>query len=479
MHTSDAIHSITSLTTAVKNLIEGGFPFVWVKGQVANLSRPSSGHMYFSLKDDSASLNAIWFKGSQTSNGGFDPLTGEVYEDGPPPSLASSLQNGQEIICAGKLTVYAQRGVYQLVVELAHDAGMGALHIQFEYLCKKLREAGYFDEQRKRPIPLNPKRVAVITAPTGAAVHDFLRTAQTRGFGSEITIYPALMQGEAAPAQIIDQINLINSEQHADVIVLIRGGGSLEDLQAFNNEEVATAIKNSSLPILAGIGHEVDFTLADMTADKRASTPTQAAHILWSDRLEISRRLTTATNRLQTIQQKYLISLTSRLTAIQRFIAVRSPYYRLENWELQLSSLSGRLKHKMAIFLAAESSKLLQENNRLDAAINRLEQKSISLQELTKRLEYCNERYLERKTVSLEKMSLLLENKDPLQPLQRGYALVQGSNGQMVTTVNALNVRDTLSITLVDGTVTTTISEIIKSPQTTNAPNTPKAEEKK
>lgn len=466
MHDSAAIYSITSLTTSLKNLIEGGFPFVWVKGQVADLSRPSSGHVYFSLKDDNASLNAVWFRGAQSTGAKFDPLTGEVYEDGPRPSLAGSLQNGQEIICAGRLTIYAQRGAYQMVVELAHDAGMGALHIQFEYLCKKLREAGYFDESRKRAIPINPPRVAVITAPTGAAIHDFLRTAETRGFGSTISIYPALMQGEGAPAQIIKQINKVNTDGLADVIVLIRGGGSLEDLQAFNNEEVATAIKDSALPILAGIGHEVDFTLADMTADKRASTPTQAAHILWSDRQELIRLLATSTRRLESIQQKHLEKLTSRIRAIQRFILARSPYYRLENWELQLTTFSSRLQRAVHSFFAVQHQNILQKNSLLDTFENRLERENSRLQELTKRLEYCNERYFERKTVSLEKSVLLLDANNPLLPLQRGYALIQAPNGNVVASVKTLKKNDQLHITMADGAVTTTINTITKNPPT-------------
>lgn len=460
MHTSNAIHSITSLTTALKSLIEGGFPFVWVKGQVANLSRPSSGHIYFSLKDEAANLNAVWFRNAQQSTEKFDPLTGEVYEDGPRPSLAGSLQNGQEIVCAGKLTVYAQRGSYQLVVELAHDAGMGALHIQFEYLCKKLRGAGYFDESRKRPLPVNPARVAVITAPGGAAIHDFLRTAETRGFGSSIYIYPALMQGENAPEQIIAQIHKANTDGHADVLVLIRGGGSLEDLQAFNSEQVATAIKDSRLPVLAGIGHEVDFTLADMTADRRASTPTQAAHVLWTDRRESLQRMSSLTARLHTAERKYFVLQQKRLADMQKFIMARSPHYRLRSWQQQFTSLTARLERLMSLSLARREAELVLRDKGLAYVYRVMEQKRARAQELTKRLEYCSEKYLDRKRTSIEKLALQLEGKNPLRPLERGYALVHTADGQLVQSVLNIAAGQQLDITLADGTASASVMTV-------------------
>ena len=170
-----SILTVRQLTAQIKDAVESGFPYVWVRGEVTNVSRPSSGHIYFSLKDENALLQAVWFKGSQKERETFDPLTGEVFEDGPRTSLAGTLRNGQQIICAGRLTVYAPRGGYQLVVELAQDSGEGQLHLALEALKRKLAEKGYFSLERKRPIPEHPHRVAVITAPSGAAIRDFLR----------------------------------------------------------------------------------------------------------------------------------------------------------------------------------------------------------------------------------------------------------------------------------------------------------------
>ncbi|MCC8193547.1 MAG: exodeoxyribonuclease VII large subunit, partial [Deltaproteobacteria bacterium] len=218
---SDAVLTVGELTRAVKGQLEGTFPFVWVRGQVSNCSRPSSGHLYFSLKDDEALLNAVWFKGNQKDAEAFDPLTGEVFEDGPRPSLALSLENGQDVICAGKLTVYPPRGSYQLVVEIAQDAGIGRLQLEFERIKAELLAKGYFDAARKRPLPVNPARVAVVTALTGAAIRDFLRIGESRGMGGEVRIYPALVQGNEAPDQVAGAIRRMAEDGWAEVVAII------------------------------------------------------------------------------------------------------------------------------------------------------------------------------------------------------------------------------------------------------------------
>ena len=246
-----SILTVRQLTAQIKDAVESGFPYVWVRGEVTNVSRPSSGHIYFSLKDENALLQAVWFKGSQKERETFDPLTGEVFEDGPRMSLARTLRNGQQVICAGRLTVYAPRGGYQLVVELAQDSGEGQLHLALEALKRKLAEKGYFSLERKRPIPEHPHRVAVITAPSGAAIRDFLRLSGERGTGCEIRIHPVPVQGDDAPPCIAEALDDENRRGWADVLVLIRGGGSLQDLWAFNDERVAGAVYRSRIPVVA------------------------------------------------------------------------------------------------------------------------------------------------------------------------------------------------------------------------------------
>ena len=289
----DGILTVRALTEQLRRSLEGRFPFVWVRGEVSNLSRPGSGHIYFSLKDQDAQLQCVWFRGQQRQaeqGRAFDPLTGEVF-DTPRPSPLELLRNGLDLLCAGRVSVYAPRGQYQLLVELVQPTGQGLLAQAFEERKRKLAEAGYFSQERKRPLPWNPQRVALITSPSGAAIHDFLELARNRGCGAEIRLFPASVQGEEAAPEIIRALDEINARGWAQVIVLIRGGGSLEDLWAFNEEAVAEAVFCSRLPVLAGIGHEVDVTLADLTADLRAATPSHAAQLLWPLRAELRQRL--------------------------------------------------------------------------------------------------------------------------------------------------------------------------------------------
>ena len=239
------ILSVAELTRAITDVLEAEFPFVWVRGQVTNLARPASGHIYFTLSDADAALSVVWFKGSQGRGGktGVDPLTGEVLEPGAAGSdLAASLANGQEVLAAGRISVYAARGGYQLIAELVQPSGVSDLALAFEALKRKLADKGLFDEARKMAVPANPMRVAVITSAQGAAVRDFLRLASTRGAGAQIRIHPALVQGDAAPGQIAAQLDAVSREGWAEVVALIRGGGSLEDLWAFNTEVVAEAM---------------------------------------------------------------------------------------------------------------------------------------------------------------------------------------------------------------------------------------------
>ncbi len=276
----DNILSVRELTERLRRMVEQRFPFVWVRGETTNLSRPSSGHLYFSLREGADLLNCVWFRGQQRESESFDPLTGEVWEGGPRPGIAATLENGREIICAGRLSVYGPRGGHQLIVELAQEAGQGLLAAALEELKRKLAARGYFDQSRKRPLPACPERVALVTAPTGAAVRDFIRISSERGLGSSIRIYPSPVQGDDAPPLLAEAIGQANAEAWADLIVLIRGGGSLQDLWAFNDERVARAIFESRLPVLTGVGHEIDHSIADFVADRSAATPSHAAQML-------------------------------------------------------------------------------------------------------------------------------------------------------------------------------------------------------
>jgi exodeoxyribonuclease VII large subunit len=429
---SDAIFTVGQLTRAVKGQIEGNFPFVWVRGQVSNCSRPGSGHLYFSLKDDDAVLNAVWFKGSQKTAETFDPLTGEVFEDGPRPGLASGLENGREVICAGKLTVYPPRGVYQLVVEIAQGAGIGRLQLEFERIKAALSRKGYFDPARKRPLPSNPGRAAVVTAVSGAAIRDFLRVGAERGFGGEIRVYPALVQGNEAPARIAAAVNRAAEDAWAEVIVLIRGGCSLEDLWAFNTEAVADAVFSSPVPVLTGIGHEVDLSIADMVADARAATPTHAAQLLWTERRELAQRIDEAELHLERAWQNGLAWREGTLTALTKALAWLSPAKTLTRLDERLENLAARLAR---------------------AAASRHERAAYGLLALERRLPQAFTAAFAARERAVERLCLRLEGFDPMRPLERGYALARTAKGAFARSVNEVMPGDGLELILRDGSV--------------------------
>lgn len=477
----DHILSVSAVTAAVKGTLEGAFPFVWVRGQVANLSRPSSGHVYFSLRDEECSLAAVWFKGNQKADERFDPLTGEVYEDGPKPGLAQSLENGREVVCAGRIAVYGARGVYQLVVELAQEAGLGKLHEEFERLRNRLAELGYFAPERKRPLPAHPARVAVITAPSGAAVHDFLEVGKNRGLAATIRLYPAPMQGDGAPPAIIAAMRRVACEGWAEVVVLIRGGGSIEDLWAFNDPDLARAVFESPVPVLAGIGHEVDYTLADLTADLRAATPTHAAQLLWTGRAELAARLRALAEGLELAGDRSFGRREERLAGLNRMLRWQSPLRRL-------MGMRERLDAGRRLLAGAGRLRLEQERGRLAALVSRLENRPGGLPALSARfLEYAARLaragspglsarrkrlldfesalaktpgpLLDRAAHRLELFRVRLEALNPHAPLSRGYAMAIREDGTFVRQKNDVAPGEALRLVVSDGAIPVRVEE--------------------
>lgn len=481
-----AVLTVRELTEHLRLKIEGSFPFIWVRGEVSNLSRPSSGHVYFALKDADALLNCVWFRGQQRDAETFDPLTGEVFEDGPRRSLAHTLENGQQVLCAGRVTVYAPRGSYQLVVELAQDAGLGALHTAFEKLKMRLAARGFFAQERKRPLPFNPSRIAVVTAPTGAAIRDFLRLAAERGCGACIRIYPALVQGASAAADIVDAMRAAQSDDWAEVLVLIRGGGSLEDLWAFNEESVAAAVFDARIPVVAGIGHEVDISMADMTADMRAATPSHAAQLLWSARGELVQGIDDVETALRHAAQRGLDRQAARLAVMEQALSWLSPFRTLQRLEERLHSLGERLQ--LAGWQMAEHRNgfLQQWENRLSAVFSvewsagreaqrallgaRLERvmeaavrdRETRLFSWEQRLRYEGERHVDGAQRNLDNISARLAALNPLTPLERGYALLRGTSGEIVRSVRQTPPGTLLDVTLRDGRLAAAVTDIVE-----------------
>ncbi|WP_027723246.1 exodeoxyribonuclease VII large subunit [Maridesulfovibrio zosterae] len=418
------IFSVTDITRAVKDVLESEFPFIWVKGQVTNLSRPASGHIYFTLTDGDAGLSVVWFKGNQRNAGdgeSINPLTGEVETGGK-----LELEDGMEILCAGHMNVYPPRGVYQLVAELIQEQGVGDLKLAFESMKRKLSEKGYFSEDRKMEIPASPKRVAVVTAPTGAAVRDFLKIAEGRGTGTQIRIYPTLVQGDLAPGQIADALDLVGEDGWAEVVVLVRGGGSLEDLWAFNTEPVADAIFRSTVPVVCGVGHEVDFSIADYVSDKRVATPSHAAQELWPRRETLIQAVDELDNGLVRSYENFLDISSSQFETLRKGLKWLSPAQRIERLLASFEEEEQRLERTVYSFFSKKNMEVDNFSRRLSVSfgkdkISRMEQDVVFLSD---RLGRACSTFLHVISAEFENTANSLRMLDPESPLERGYSLV-------------------------------------------------------
>jgi exodeoxyribonuclease VII large subunit len=332
--------SVAQLTAQIKDLIESGFPSVWVAGEVSNFSRPQSGHSYFTLKDDQAQIRAVMWRGAAAR-------------------VKFDLTDGMEVICHGHLDVYAPRGSYQLVVDQLQPKGIGALELALRKLREKLAADGLFDPARKRPLPAFPRRLAFVTSPTGAAVHDFLEVLRRRWRGVDVLVIPARVQGEGAAQEIVAGIRLANRlSPPPDVLVVGRGGGSLEDLWAFNEEAVVRAIAASKVPTVSAVGHEIDVTLADLAADVRALTPSEAAERVVPSAEDIAKRMRGFNERLRAAIRRRLIIVGTKIAALVGHRALRRPYDLIHERSRRLDELALRSAASANSFARARRARL-------------------------------------------------------------------------------------------------------------------------
>lgn len=425
--------SVTELTNSIKGLVEVHFPFVTVMGEIANLRRPYSGHLYFTLKDQTAQIKAVIFKPQQR------------YMESEP-------QDGREVICRGRISVYEPRGEYQLIVDYIDFQGTGALMAEFHQLKKKLAEEGLFDQSSKQQLPFLPEKIALVTSPKGAAIADFIKIAQGRFAAIPIEVFPVLVQGERAADEIINALHKINAQQNADVIVICRGGGAASDLWTFNEEKVARAIYASLIPVVTGIGHEIDFTLADFAADYRTPTPTAAAEAVLPDKIILQKRLHTLKTQLATTIIKQLDQYQHLIDTYRRIIG--SPTSLLDHFVLQLDHTQNLLFHALAAQLHLHKSKLLQitthlhQQNPKERVIRNQEQ----IRELTDKLTMIVNLQLERKNNQLQKNALLLNAVSPLAVMGRGYAIALTiPAGQVIRSSQQVNKGDNVKILLHKG----------------------------
>ncbi len=341
--------TVSELTARIKGVIEPSFPQVWVKGEVSNYRPAASGHAYFSLKDQDSTISANFFgwAAKSRSKGGFE------------------LHDGLEVICRGKVTVYGPRGSYQISVDQMEPLGAGALQLAFEQLKGRLLAEGLFESTRKRPLPRFPRRVAIVTSPSGAAIRDMLTVLKRRAPQVAVTVIPAIVQGEQAPPQIIRGLEAANRHDLGEIVVLARGGGSIEDLWCFNDEGLARAIAASRLPVISAVGHEVDFSISDFVADLRAPTPSAAAEILSGHWVEVQARLSDAKRSIWVSIQR---DLAQRKKLLEQVIArLVSPKDRIREQFQRVDDLTMRLERAMRMQLERGHSQLAQLAGKMDA----------------------------------------------------------------------------------------------------------------
>lgn len=434
------VFSVTELNELVRDLLEEALPSLWLEGEISNLSQPASGHIYLTLKDEQAQIRAAMFRGNNRRLG-FTP------------------RNGVKVLVRGRLSLYTARGDYQLIIDHMEEAGLGALQRAFEQLKQRLQAEGLFAPERKRPLPAVPRHIAVITSPTGAAIRDILSVLARRCPLIPVTVLPVAVQGKEAPPQIIAALAQANRRPEFDVILLARGGGSLEDLWAFNDEGVARAIAASHLPVVSGVGHEVDFTIADFAADQRAPTPSAAAELLSPDQIDWQRRLGHLEQRLGNGMQRRLGALGQQLAQLRA--RLRHPGQRVREWQQRVDELEQRLGRSLGHALHLRRLRLDTMTTRLLAAspartVPALEQRR---QQLVMRLNQAMQRRLASDRQRLAVLSARAESVSPLAVLARGYAIVRTEAGEVVRRADQAGPGTRLRIRLHHGELDAAVTE--------------------
>lgn len=442
---NDQIFTISALSKYIKRTFDNDdiLQNIWIKGEISNFKKHSRGHMYFTIKDDHSRIQAVMFAG----NNRF---------------LKFIPEDGMNIIVRGNITVYEATGQYQIYVNEMQPDGVGNLYLAFEQLKKKLELAGYFDEQYKKPLPKIPKEVGVITSPTGAAVRDIITTLKRRFPNIQITLFPVLVQGIEAPKSIVNAIRQANETTGIDVLIVGRGGGSIEELWAFNEEVVANAIFQSIIPVISAVGHETDITIADFIADKRAATPTAAAELAVPNWEDLYERILQRKIRIQRAISKKIETDRKKLTNLQRSYAFRYPEQLVTQKEQQLDRLMDDLQKNMKQLLERKRTALLN----LEKDVQRNHPKTYILK-AKEQLEK-NESLLRQQIATLKKerdfqfkhLLTKLEALSPLKIMTRGYSLAYKEEGQLIKSVSDVTVGERLTIKLKDGSVFSKIESI-------------------
>ncbi|MBU3759032.1 MAG: exodeoxyribonuclease VII large subunit [Candidatus Omnitrophica bacterium] len=391
-------YTVTQLNREIRSKLEEEYASVWLEGEISNFKRHTSGHLYLSLKDDKSQIGAVFFARDCMS-------------------VRFQIRDGLKVLVYGRVSLYEARGQFQFYIQQMEPLGLGALQLAFNQLKEKLQKEGLFDVSRKRPIPVLPRRVGVVTSPTGAAIRDILNVVNRRFRGTEVLIYPVRVQGEGSAQEIARAVRELNALRSVDVMIVGRGGGSLEDLWAFNEEEVARAVFESDIPVISAVGHEVDWTICDAVADLRAPTPSAAAELVVRNREELV---------------KHLAQMSSRLA----------------------QGAAGLLRLQKKNFAALRDSYALRQ------PLRRLEQYCLTLDDRTRRIRVALRNVVNAKSKSLGQAAGTLEALSPLKVLSRGYALPR-SKGRVIKKAAELRAGDILEVLFADGTAETQVTRLL------------------
>ncbi|HAT05662.1 MAG TPA: exodeoxyribonuclease VII large subunit [Aeromonas salmonicida] len=437
------VFTVTRLNSAVRMILEQDLGLVWLTGELSNLAMPSSGHWYFSLKDLGAQVRCAMFKGNNRR-------------------VAFRPQDGMQVLVQARVSLYEPRGDYQLIIESMQPAGDGVLALRFEELKRRLGAEGLFDEGRKRPLPREPRAVGLVTSATGAALHDMLTVLKRRAPDLPIFIYPTQVQGSTAIGQIVAAIALANRRAEVDVLIVGRGGGSLEDLWCFNEEGVARAIANSAIPVISAVGHEVDVTISDFAADLRAPTPSAAAELVAPDQSARAQRLTHLWQRLVQGMNRPQTAARHGFVLLQKRLDHQDPKRRLEQQSQRLDELSARLQQLL-------NQRLHQGERRLANLELRLQAKSPErlLAIGRRRHQLAQERLhaliAKRQDQASHRLAMLtarLDGVSPLATLGRGYSITRTQSGDMINRAAQVNAGQTLVTTLAEGHLQVRVEEV-------------------
>ncbi|MBV7317148.1 exodeoxyribonuclease VII large subunit [Shewanella sp. NIFS-20-20] len=438
------IYTVSKLNGEVRQLLEGNLSRIWLTAEISNFSAPASGHWYLTLKDSRSQIRCAMFKGKNQSVN-FRP------------------SNGQQVLVRGNISVYEPRGDYQLLIDSMQMAGDGLLAAQYEMLKNKLAAAGLFAHDTKRALPNNIQRIGVITSPTGAAIRDVLHVLQRRDAGLEVVIYPAQVQGDTAPAQLIRAIELANQRQEVDVLLLTRGGGSLEDLWCFNDEALAHAIYQSNLVVVSAVGHEVDSSISDYIADIRAATPSAAAELLSKDKQHKQQHLQQLSLQLSRAWHHHLQGRSQHLGLLEQKLYRQDPKRRLQQLSQQFDEAYYRL-HTAMTFRLNQIHLTLQQQHSVLMAHSPQHTLQLQVQQLEYLQHTLQQRMAEMLSDSEQRLSKgaqLLAAVSPLATLKRGYSITTDEQGNVIDDAANLTLGQTVHSRLNQGQMVATVTHII------------------